>query len=162
MKIISMILCLCFTANVFASSNLEAVFNDYQYAMTVEWDQKDQNFRAEETEKFYKNLDTLISQGLSVNELMNFAESKIQDKKVLESVRLEVSKATSQEEILSILNQNAGTLYSQGTNWTGREVLVGGIVAAGIAFFAYSVYFSIKYGCKETLEDGTVNYCNPQ
>ena len=128
--------------------------------MTVEWDQKDQDFRAAETEKFYKNLDTLMSQGLSVNELMTFAESKIQDKKALESIRLEASKATSQEELLSIFNHNADTFYTQGANWTGREVLVGGIVAAGFAFFAYSVYFSIKYGCKETLEDGTVNYCN--
>lgn len=160
MKIISMILCLCFTANVFAASNLEAVFNDYQYSMTVEWDQKDVNFKNAETEKFYKNLDALVAEGLTPNELMNFVSSKVQDKKALEALRLQASKATSNEEVLSILSQNAGSLYNQGASWTGREVLVGGIVAAGVALFAYSVFFSIKYGCKETLEDGTVSYCN--
>lgn len=48
MKLTALLLTFCFSLNVMASTGtvqeLERHLDEYQYALTVEWDQKDQSF----------------------------------------------------------------------------------------------------------------------
>lgn len=159
MKVLSLFICLCFTMNVFAASNLEDVFNEYQYALTVEWDQKDKSFMENETQKFYSNLKEL---NVSSEELMNFVETKIPDSQKLNDLKMQASVASSTEELVEILSHNQATLYRQGANWNGRTVLVGAAIVGVSALFIYSVYFAVAYGgCMETT-DGMRKPCNQQ
>ncbi len=159
MKLLSLLICLCFTMNVFAASNLESVFDDYQYALTVEWDQKDKNFMETETQKFYQNLKAL---NVTPAELLQFAESKIQETQALNELRMQASVAGSTEELIDLLSQNQPTLYRQGANWNGRTVLVGAAVVGVSALFIYSVYFAVAYGgCMETT-GGMRKPCNQE
>lgn len=152
MKILSMMLCFCFTLNVFAASNLEEVFNDYQYSMTVEWDQKDQDFKNTQTELFYKKIDSLVASGLTSKELMNFVESKVANKAALSAVLAEASAAQSTQEMMTIVNNHSENLYAKGANWNGETVKNVAIISVVSALFLYSIYFTIKYTCIEYVD----------
>ena len=51
MKVMSLLLSLCLTLNLLAASGpvqeIERQVDEYQHALTVEWDQKDQKFYEE-------------------------------------------------------------------------------------------------------------------
>ena len=53
---------------------LKAAYDDLNYAMTVEWDQKDESFRAAEMKKFTASVTDLQAKGLSNTQLVEFAK----------------------------------------------------------------------------------------
>lgn len=159
MKMISMLLCFCFSLNVLAASNLEEVYNDYQYSMTVEWDQKDQDFRNAKTEEFYKNMDALMASGLTTSEMMNFVEKKVSNKKAFEEMKAQAAQANSTQELAQIFNQNMNSMYAQGASWNGSNFLPTAVIVVISALFVYSIFFTIKYGCKESVDGGPYTSC---
>lgn len=160
MKTVSILLCLCFSLNVLAASNIEAVYNDYQYAMTVEWDQKDLDFKNAQTSMFYENVDSLVASGLTSTELMTFVESKVSNKAALAELKAAALNAGSTGEVLALVDANADQLFAQGANWSGSAVLRGAIITTISALFVYSIYFTIKHGCMESENGGPYSSCN--
>ncbi len=155
MKLVSMLVALCFTANVFAAtgtaSALQQTFDNYQYSMSVEWDQKDQAASQEINEKFFGELATLVKdQGLSQTEIQAFAESKIVDKAALEAMKLKLSLLTnvsSSKELASVLSENARDFYSKGASWNGDVALYVGVGVLIAALIGYSVWFNATHEC---------------
>ncbi|MGE3610325.1 MAG: hypothetical protein AB7I27_12105 [Bacteriovoracaceae bacterium] len=157
MKIISFILLFCFTLNSFASTGsiqeLEKVLDDYQYALTVEWDQKDQNVYQEQTKVLFEKLDELMSKGLSKQELKAVLEKKVQNAKTIEAIKLKLAllQNGSTQELFKVVTENRKDFYSRGASWYGGENLqIAGGVLLLVAIIGYAVWFDNNYDCVAT------------
>jgi hypothetical protein len=154
MKIVALLLTFCMTLNVFAASGttgaLERELDQYQYALTVDWDQKDQVVYEKETKAFFERLGSLVNeQGVSKAEILALAEKKMGSKVALEALKLKLSlvgELNSSAQIASVLRENSKDLYSQGASWSGNTdtVLIGLAIAALVG---YLVWFNANYDC---------------
>lgn len=150
MKIISWIVLFTMTFNVFASTGsvqaLELALDEYQYATTVEWDQKDQKQHEAISLQFAEKLQALIQeQGLTKAEISSVLEKKVTNKNVLATMKAKLgllAKAATAQEMVSLLSANSKELYVQGASWNGsaEEILMYGgialIIGAVIWFYA--------------------------
>lgn len=166
MKLVALFLSLCLSLNVLAAStpsqDLEQAFDNYHYAITVEWDQEDATFKEIQTNLFFANIEKLISQGLTKEEISNFVASKVSDQKVLSNLEIKMNTlakaATSPDELATLLNSHSSDFYQQGASWEASRTQVAGVVIAISALFVFSIFFNIKYGCVETI-NGVKDYC---
>jgi hypothetical protein len=158
MRIVSLLIAFCFSLNVMASTGtiqeLERSLDDYHYSLNVEWDQKDQKFYDSKTKEFFDKLETLIKEeGLSQKEIINLVERKVNNKTLVESMKLKLSlmgKATSSEELARMVQESTKDMYAQGASWNGEvivPVVIGLLVAAAVA---YSIWWNSNHECVQT------------
>ncbi len=152
-KLFSLLLVLCFSANVFAGStaSLERAMDEYQFALTVEWDQKDQKVYKAKTDAFFAEMSKIISQeGLKQEEILSVADKKMKNKAQLEALKLKLAlagKANSSSELANILQSSVKDMYQSGASWNGEAVLpiLGGLALA--ALIGYAIWFSATHEC---------------
>lgn len=132
-----------FTTQAMASSNtgLKAAFEELNYSLTVEWDQKDESFYNEQMSIFASKVDELKSEGLSQSDLINFAKSELKNAKSsfdLESALkvIQVNKLTASEANTYVLEAMKGS-YSTGANWADNNdtLLWGTILGLGVVVY---------------------------
>lgn len=155
MKFMSLLVAFCFSMNVFAATGslaaLEQTVDEYQYALTVEWDQKDAKFYDAQTTAFFAKLQKLIQdKGLNQDDIMAFAESKVKDAKVLEALKAKAAllgKANSNEELAKLVNEASKDFYAQGASWSGSSVLpvILGLVVVGV--IGYAIWWGATHEC---------------
>lgn len=167
MKMIAIVLSLCFTFNVFAGtvSELEKAFDAYNYAVTVEWDQKDPAFHEAQTKLLLEKITSLRNSGLSREEILATVEKKVANKEVFEALKLKLSllKAGSAEELALAVREASDDMYSQGASWNGN-VAVWIFPAVILAVVIYVVATAKDYECVrwevgEYCEQGDYMYC---
>lgn len=152
-KLLSLLLVLCFSANVMAGSTigLERAMDEYQFALTVEWDQKDQKFYQAKTDAFFAEMAKLIAKdGLSQEEILSVASKKMSNKTQFEALKLKLSlvgKAPSSSELASVLQSSVKDMYQSGASWNGDAVLpvLGGLLVA--ALIGYTIWFHATHEC---------------
>ena len=155
MRLVSLFVALCFSLNVMASTGtvqeLERHLDDYHYALSVEWDQKDQKFYDAKTNEFFAKLQKLIKEdGLSQDQIMALVNNKVPNKEVVNALKLKLSllaKGASVEELAAIVKESSKDFYSQGASWNGSvifPVAIGLLVAAVIG---YSLWFNATHEC---------------
>lgn len=155
MRFVSLLIAFCFSFNVMAASGtiqeLERQMDEYQYVLSVEWDQQDQAFFEAQTAQFFSKLGKLIKDdGLSKEEIMKLVEMKTKNKTALEALKLKVSllaKDASVEELAGIVRESAKDLYSQGASWNGQVVFSVAIGLVLVGLVAYSVWWSATHEC---------------
>lgn len=155
MRFIALLVCLCFTLNVLASTEtiqeLERSMDEYQYSLSVDWDQKDQAFYEASTKAFFVKMKTLIQdQGLSPEQVLNLVESKTKNKAALEAVKLKLSllsKNASEEDLIAILKDSSRDLYTQGASWNGQVVLQYAAASMIVGVVLYAIYWSATHEC---------------
>lgn len=154
MKLISALLSICLTFNVLAASGtateLERQLDEYQYVMTVEWDQKDQAFYERETKAFFEKLSKALSEGSASKEsILALAESKMKNKEALNALKFKLSLLTnvnSQEQLAQALKESSKDFYGKGASWSGDVEII--LAAAGIiAVIGYIIWFSKTHEC---------------
>lgn len=154
MRFVSLLVAFCFSLNVMASTGtvqeLERHMDDYQYALSVEWDQKDQAFYDAQTKNFFEKMSKLVAAGLTQDEVLKMVEAKTKNKVALEALKLKISllsKNASAEELAAIVKESAKDLYSEGASWNGEVVfsVVIGLVVIGA--LAYSIWWSATHEC---------------
>lgn len=156
MKFLSLVLTFCISFNVMASTGriqeLEKSLDEYQYAMTVEWDQKDKAFQEKETQKFIEKLSAL---GLTEKEVMSFAELKFKNAKAIDTLRTRLSlmgEMNSSKEMALALQEASKDLYGQGAAWNGDATEV--LLWVGVAvIIGYAVWFSATHECVSWREE---------
>lgn len=156
MKVLSLLLSLMISFNVLAGSgtisSLENHFDEYNYIMTVEWDQKDQKFYESQTQKFISNLADLIKEeGLTQEEIFLFAETKMKDAKALAALKLKFSlldKNLGPEELAKSLREVSQDFYTRGASWNGGVATIVP-VALIVLVIGYAVWFGITHECIE-------------
>lgn len=162
-KIISLILLSCLSLNTLASTGtvdqMATAFDNYQFAMTVDWDQRDKIFFEAETEKFRQSMNSLISEGLTTDEVLSFAEKKMGNKMELAKLQSVLSGAIGTKnprDVIKHLMENSTEFYKTGASWDGsffqsETFLI--IVGVGIIILAASLPAS-NYSCYDS-------YCDP-
>ncbi len=72
------------TSQVFAGSTdgLKKAYDEMNYSLTVEWDQKNEAFYEAQIKKFNNSIRDLKAEGLTNSELLAFAKNHIQDSKL--------------------------------------------------------------------------------
>lgn len=134
MKAISLILTLCLSLNVMASTgtvqDLERSFDLYTYALTVEWDQKDEAFLEKTNQEFSLKLEELVEAGLTKQNLITFIEKKMSNKRqiqVLKDVIASHPNILTASDLAQVLNENAESFYTRGANWNS-QILQGAVI----------------------------------
>lgn len=155
--VFSMIIVLFTTqANAATHNNLKHAFDELNYALTVEWDQTDRAFYQSQVDKFSGALDELQKQGISNQELIQFAVDQVKDESMKRDLRTELnmvvitkmSKSEAQRFVTDIMNKS----YSRGASWNGGAVIgvvVFVILIAVVAIIAGKARVIDNDGCFE-------------
>lgn len=166
-RFISMFVVLCFTANAFAGAagvmKLERAIDEHQYTMTVEWDQKDQQFATKERERFQTVLKEIFESSKITQEDMDTVLAKrIPRKQTLDNLRLDLALKgiTTQAELQDYLRLNSSELYGKGASWNGGVSsgviwgAVGILIVGAIVFIAWDsercLEWKDEYFCRDT------------
>ena len=165
MKIMSLVLCLCFTMNVFAGSvsEFERSLDNLQYSMTVEWDQKDQAVYEKVSQAFFDEMESMMVNGkLSQEEVIAVLEKKVANKKALEAIKLKLALMgkVSEKDLAQVLKDSSKDMYFQGASWNGdivTPVVIGVVVlAVGYLIWFHSTHecnsYNTQYTCANTSE----------
>lgn len=169
MKLISALIALCFTMNVFASSGsieaLSSAMDEYQFSMTVVWDQKDQAFKAKQLEILSKKMGELFRNGMTAQEVNIMIDSRFKNSQIAEAAKLKLAlmgDKLTPANVVDILKDSNSDLYSNGASWNGNTHLFvwGGVIVAIIAIVvAYSKWKSDNYTCAEY---AIADYCTDE
>ncbi len=108
------------------AEDLSKNFDEMNYALNVEWDQKDSKFFDATVANFEKEIENLQVQGLTNKELIDYTLNNIKDKKIQKDI-IEISNIVNEsnmtgeearEFVLTKINQT----YSQGASWSGSRL----------------------------------------
>lgn len=155
MKLLASLMVLMFTINGHAavglSKELQELVNDYQYSITVEWDQNDKEYLDQKSNEFSIALDDLFKAGLTSEDI----------KKAYPQVAESIPQNLTRESFNNWVKESSGKFYSQGANWNGTAVLFyGGLAVFFIGFISYSIWYSKNYECASWIPTGPKNTCS--
>lgn len=134
-----------FTVQAHASTQngLKAAFDEMNYALTVEWDQKDQSFYEKQLKNFTATVRELQKTGLTNAQMIEFAKTQVKDAKVASDLETAFSMITinkmSSEEASRYMMESMKRSYANGASWNG-DVLV--YLAVGLLIVALAVGLS--------------------
>lgn len=162
----AMIFCfLIVSAHATTNNGLKAAFDELNYALTVEWDQKDQEFYKSQMEKFNSTLNSLQKSGMSNQEMIDFTLSQLKDENMKKDLKTalmmvqinQMNQKEAQKYVTDVMNKS----YSRGASW-GGEIIVGAIVlvliVAVAAIVAGKARVNEDQGCYEVWKCD--NYCS--
>lgn len=112
-------------AFAYNTSSLKAIFNDFQYDVTVLWDQKDPEFFNAAQAQMMSRIEAA---GISDKEIIAYALSNVSDEQVKQALT-HAYKTNNAEMMLDVINQS----QAQGASWIGK-VLMGLGIAVGVGF----------------------------
>lgn len=153
MKIFTIILCLLLSFNALAGSliEIEKGLDDYHYAITVEWDQKDQKFYDEKTQVFFDVIQTSLSAGVTKEDILSLVEKKSTNHANFQALKLKMSllspQATSSNELAELLKNSSTDFYRRGVSWDGDVMAYVGLGIVFAALLSYAIWHEIKYEC---------------
>lgn len=131
-----------FTVHAHANTQegLKAAFDELNYSLTVEWDQKDKAFHEAQMSKFTAALRDLQAKGLTQAQLVEFAKSQVKNAQVAKDLEtafnmIQINKM-SQAEANKYILETMKKSYSAGASWSG-EVFV--YLAVGVLILAIAV-----------------------
>jgi hypothetical protein len=125
-----------FTVSAHAStqSGLKAAFDELNYALTVEWDQKDQNFHKAQVKKFNESILELQSQGLTSAEFAQFIKSEVKNERIAKDLETALNMISlnrmSRDEASKYMMSVMEKAYANGASWNSRNG--GALVGLGI------------------------------
>lgn len=107
---------------------IKDIYDDLNYSLTVEWDQKDKVFYADKIAQFQNKLLELKNQGIQNEEILSFALDTAKDEKLVHDIREAISVLgdgnIANLEGKEIINSISGKFYSSGASWNGRTTVV--------------------------------------
>ena len=110
------------SASTVGAHSIKAAIDEFNFAVTVEWDQQDQAFYQAQMKKFLANLNTLCAQGATTAEIIDVAVSTIKNEKLALEMKsilelIEVEKL-SVEEAQAMLLEATKNSSSTGASWS--------------------------------------------
>jgi small-conductance mechanosensitive channel len=167
MKLICWIILLSTTINSFAATDsligLEEAISEYEFALTVEWDQKDEAVFERESALLTTRLEALQKAGkLTPSDVAALLTAKIKNPQILSKLQqeLQLQSVSSLEAVKQIVMKNPMLLRSQGASWDGMNGnlfvgLLGGILLVGIIGSALA---AADTTCRHTGYDDRYDY----
>lgn len=157
MKIIPWILLLCMVTNAFGSATDSAIrssVEEFEYSLTVDWDQKDQASLEKIMGKFKSDLEALKKKGMTDQELLSYIESRATDKKQIERLRAKIlleQPSASPEAMANFFRAELASLKVQGASWNGEAIFSYGFSAVLVGILIYATISMMADG-KRTKE----------
>lgn len=114
------------TTSAYASSNagLKAAFDELNYSLSVEWDQKDKAFYEAQSSKFKK---ALKDQNVTQEQLLAFVKTEVKNEKVAKDLEVALNMISltkmGPEEAASYMSKTMKGSYSNGASWNGDATL---------------------------------------
>ena len=148
----SIMLSLFFTLSASASTGavtgLNQLLNEYQYSLTVEWDQKDPEVRKEITATFSNAAKELLRKNsLSREELLSVVKARVNSPKKLEALELKLALLpeylSDDQKFIHLLDSiDSG---AEGASWNG-DVLAKGFAILLVSAMLLVIVNSIQQG----------------
>jgi hypothetical protein len=146
-RLLTLILALAFMTTASASHigahAIKATLDEFNFAITVEWDQKDQSFYQAQVAKLQRELSDLRDQGVTNAEIIDVAVSTVKDQKLAQEMKailnvVEVNKLSA-EQAQSMVLEAAKKSSAQGASWSGDAWLwIGPIIAVALIIAVFS------------------------
>ena len=119
-------------ANAVTNNSLKAAFDELNYSLSVDWDQKDQAFYQSQMKKFTDKVQALQAEGMTNAELLEFATANVKDanlKKEVENMMalVQINKLSA-SDARKMMNDTIAKNYSRGASWSGDGVLYGALI----------------------------------
>lgn len=147
-------------ANAASQNSLKAAFDEMNYALTVEWDQKDKEFYTEQMKKFKATLNELQAKGLTNAQLVEFVKSEVKDKSIARDIETAFSMITinkmNQEDASRYMVDTMKKSYSSGASWGGEAIMY---LAVGLLIVGAAVALSSSGGSSSSSSGGSY-YCH--
>lgn len=142
------------SAHATTQNGLKAAFDELNYSLNVEWDQKDKEFYSREMKKFTETLLGFQSKGLTNAQLVEFVKSEVKNEKVSRDLEtafnmIAINKMSS-EEASKYMVETMKKSYSAGASWNG-EVFT--FLAVGLLLVAAAIALGGSY-------NGGGSYCD--
>jgi Skp family chaperone for outer membrane proteins len=131
-----------FTVQAHASTQngLKAAFDEMNYSLTVEWDQKDKAFYETQLKKFTGVVRDLQKSGMTNAQMIDFAKAEVKDAKVAKDLETAFSMITinkmSSEDASKYMMESMKRSYSAGAAWNGDVIVY---LAVGLLIVALAV-----------------------
>lgn len=136
---------------------LGKTFDELNYKLNVEWDQKDSAFFDESMKKVESDIDTLAAQGLSTEELIEYTIKRVKDKEskreLYEMTRVISENQMSPIEARSFIISKMNNAYALGASWNGAKANPTTIILASIILVVVSVQFAATIIMMKRLQD---------
>ncbi len=111
------------TSTVSSQSKINEVFDRFHYTMSVEWDQKDEAFKAQAEADLFQAIQDLKASGISTSEIQNQMERQLLNGKGQAEYRrfVEALKAqnVSPDEAAELTTKFMEKNYAEGANFNG-------------------------------------------
>ena len=121
---------------------LKAVIDNYNYSMTVEWDQTDKEFAQQKLEELKASLKELNLEQIKRDDLKQVFPTIRED---VFKDQLDFLKGMKSSELESFLIQNQTHLYQQGSSWNGEIIYPIMFVGFVVTVVAINLYREGKY-----------------
>lgn len=152
------------SASTVGAHSIKAAIDEFNFAVTVEWDQQDQAFYQAQMKKFLADLNTLRAQGVTTAEIIDVAVSTVKNEKlalemksILELIEVEkLSGADAQAMLLEAAKNNSST----GASWSSDAwVWIGPVLGIAILIALLSGGSSSGSGTGTTNPGGPTYNC---
>lgn len=147
-----------FTVNAYAASNagLKAAFDELNYVLTVEWNQKDQDFYSAKMKKFSETVRDLQAKGLTNAQLIDFVKAEVKDEKTARDMQTALTMISIQKmgpsEAANYMSQTMKNSYAKGASWNGDATML--LIGIGVLALVVAVALASPargggggYGC---------------
>lgn len=142
-KFISLFMLFAFVtvqANAATLNSLKTAYDELNYSLGVEWDQKDKAFYAEATKTFQDKVQELQDAGLTNAELLDFAKSQLKDENLIKEIETTLTlvqvNMLSQKEARKMMVDTLEKSYSQGASWSSAGGIILGAVLLAVILAA--------------------------
>ncbi len=127
-------------ANAASNAGLKAAFDELNYSLSVEWDQKDKTFYTEQMKTFTAEIHELQAKGLTNQQLIEFVKAEVKNEKVAKDLEtafnmISINKMSA-EDASQYMVETMKRSYSVGASYQG-EVAV--LAAVGLLFIVAAI-----------------------
>lgn len=124
-----------------ASANpIKSIVDEFQYALTVEWDQKDHAFYNNKVSQFHSQLNAIGANQndviILIAEQTKNANLKAELKNIITLISI---NKLNKDQSSNMINDALAKHSAAGASWNGEVFLIGGVAAFVAAIFAYVI-----------------------
>lgn len=160
-KIVSIFIALILSSQSFASQvdpgNVTKMIDEFEYDLTVTWDQKDQAYLDSRRQEFYSEFSDLVKKGLTLQEVLSAVEERV-DSDSVKLIRYELNRLAAQQltegETLEHITTILRSSRSQGLSWNGEAAVAVVLSVAVVSILVVAVLKISKFGVNPI-------YCSP-
>ncbi|MGE3609999.1 MAG: hypothetical protein AB7I27_10470 [Bacteriovoracaceae bacterium] len=124
-------------ANAATANGLKAAYDELNYSLIVEWDQKDKGFYTEKMKEFSSVIRDLQAKGLTNSELLAFVKSEVKDARVARDLEatfnlIQLNKMSAADASKFMLDNMKNT-RSTGASWNSEATYALAIILLIVA-----------------------------